>query len=122
MDPAGVLAHRGPTGCVAAPALKYVQAAKPEPVSQVSVPVTCGVTGEPAHENEAGPLLCGSGFALESKAASVVIRDLVSMEVVPVPRVFTVDPVGVNSAPAVVNPRCTGCVLATTGKKLKVGH
>ena len=45
-------------------------------------------------------------------------------EVVPVPGVFKVDPVGVDSAPGVVDSLHTGFVLVAgvEGKSLAVGH
>jgi len=62
---------------------RYMQATEPEPASQVSKPATCGATGELAHGgSEAGPLMCRSGLALESEAASIVVCELVLAEVV----------------------------------------
>ena len=118
LDPAGILlACQVPSGFDAAPAPKYVQATEPEPATQLSKPVTCGTTIEPAHGgSEARLLVCGSGLALKSEATSIVICELVSVEVVPVPAVFGTDPVGVDLVPGVVNPQHTGCVLADTGQ------
>ena len=49
-------------------------------------------------------VMCGSELVLESEAASVVVCEPVSAEVVSVPGVFWTDPVGVNSVPRVVAP------------------
>ena len=82
-----------------------MQVAEPEPMSQVFEPATCGLMGEPTRGgSEIGPLVCGSGPALESEATSVVVCELVSAVVAPVPRVFRTDPVGVDSAPGIVAP------------------
>ena len=74
-----------------------------------------GAMGEPAHGgSEAGPLVYRSELTLESEAMSGVACELMSVEVVSVPRGFGVDPVGVNSVPGVVTPWRAGCVLAAT--------
>ena len=105
LEPAGVLlAHWEPSGCNAALALRYVQASEPEPVSQVCEPVTHGAIGEPARgRSKVGPLVRGSELTLESEVAVLVMCELVSMIVVPVPAVFGVDTVEVDSAPRVVD-------------------
>ena len=83
----------------------------------MSEPATCGATSKPAHGgSKAGPLLCGSGPALEIEATSVVMCELVSAVVVLVLRVFGTDPVGVTSVPGVVAP---WRVLMTTVQRVR---
>jgi len=68
LDTAGmVLTHWGPTGCNAAQATVYGQAAKPEPVNQVFRLVTCGAMGELAQDgSEVEPLVSGCNPMLVS--------------------------------------------------------
>ena len=74
------------------PALRYVQAAKPESVSQVSEPVTCGATGELAYGvSDVGLLMCGSRPVLQNEVMPIVVRELVLAEILPIPRIFCVD-------------------------------
>jgi len=100
------------------PTPKYVQVVKPQPASQVSEPVMCGVMGELAlGGSEARLLMCRSELALESKSTSIVVCELVLAEVVSVPKLFRTDSVRVDAAPRVVALQRDGCVLATTGQR-----
>ena len=76
----------------------------------------CGVVDEPAQgASEVGMPVRRPKPVLVSESTAIKVCELVSAVVVPVPGVFRIDPVGVDSAPRVVDPLRTGCVSVSTG-------